>query len=115
MAGRPRAKPQLTPEQVEELARIGRTVSEIAAMAGVSESTMQRHFDTQLKSGRGSLRRSLRKAQVDRALAGSDTMLIWLGKQYLGQAEKTETKASVDWYEVVIGGDRKEQHNNQSA
>jgi hypothetical protein len=34
---------------------------------------------------------SLRRKQVERALAGSDTMLIWLGKQRLGQNEKTET------------------------
>ena len=34
----------------------------------------------------------LRRTQYDKALAGNVTMLIWLGKQYLGQADKVETR-----------------------
>ena len=33
---------------------------------------------------------SLRRKQFDMAQKGDRTMLIWLGKQYLGQAEKSE-------------------------
>ncbi len=32
----------------------------------------------------------LRKAQFDCAMSGNATMLIWLGKQYLGQVDKQE-------------------------
>ena len=32
-------------------------------------------------------RAALRKAQIDAAKAGDRTMLIWLGKQYLGQSD----------------------------
>jgi hypothetical protein len=32
------------------------------------------------------------RGQNERAEAGSDTMLIWQGKQHLGQADKQETK-----------------------
>jgi len=34
----------------------------------------------------------LRKAQFDCAMSGNATMLIWLGKQYLGQIDKQEMK-----------------------
>lgn len=88
--GRPKAAVQLTEVQIQSLAAIGCTDNEIATLAGVSEPTLQRRFDTALKAGRASLRESLRKAQVQRALNGSDTMLIWLGKQYLGQRDKQE-------------------------
>lgn len=90
MSGRPRAKPTLTPDQIQGMAAIGCTDNEIAVLASVSERTLQNHFCTQLKEGRAHLRHDLRKAQVDRAKAGSDTMLIWLGKQYLDQRDKNE-------------------------
>ena len=35
---------------------------------------------------------SLRRAQFELAMKGNPTMLIWLGKQYLGQKERTEVK-----------------------
>lgn len=90
MAGRKPVVTQLTAEQIEELAAVGCTDNEIAAVARVSERTLQRHFDTQLKSGRANLRANLRTAQVRRALDGDNTMLIWLGKQYLGQRDQLQ-------------------------
>ena len=33
---------------------------------------------------------SLRRKQFETALAGNVTMMVWLGKQYLGQKDKTE-------------------------
>lgn len=35
---------------------------------------------------------AIKRAQIDKALKGDNTMLIWCGKQYLGQAEKVEQK-----------------------
>jgi len=87
---RPLAKVNLTPEQIEQVASFGCTDDEIATLAGVAERTLQTRFRAQLKDGRARLRERLRKAQVDRALNGSDTMLIWLGKQYLGQRDRFE-------------------------
>lgn len=118
MSGRPRAEPTLTPAQVEQLASFGCTDTEIARLANVSEGTIKRHFDPQLKKGRAGLRRDLRSAQVKKALGifeertdkkgekevyltpPDNTMLIWLGKQYLEQRDKTETKDTsdpIDW------------------
>ena len=90
--GRPKAQPQLTERQVTFLASIGCTDLEIAEAAGVSRSTLQRTFGVQLKEGRASLRTRLRKAQVDSALAGNTTMLIWLGKQYLAQRDRYDVE-----------------------
>ena len=101
MAGRPKAQPTLTPDQVEELAAIGCSDAEIAVLASVSEATVKRHFEPHIKRGRANLRERLRKAQISKALGfakhdadgamytvGPDTpMLIWLGKQYLGQRD----------------------------
>jgi hypothetical protein len=39
-------------------------------------------------------RRSLRRKQWQLAMNGDKTMLIWLGKQYLNQAEKHEVSGS---------------------
>ena len=46
----------------------------------------------------------LRKAQFDCALGGNATMLIWLGKQYLGQIDKQEMK--VDGGIQIVYGDK---------
>ena len=38
------------------------------------------------------VRIKLKQKQIEIAMGGNVTMLIWLGKQYLGQSEKTEVK-----------------------
>ena len=50
---------------------------------------LQRAID----EGRDQGRATLRRLQWQRAHAGSDTMLIWLGKQMLGQRDKAELEA----------------------
>ena len=46
------------------------------------------------KSANGKM--SLRRKQYDLASSGNPTMLIWLGKQWLGQADKQETEIKED-------------------
>ena len=46
--------------------------------------------------GRANGKMSLRRVQWARAQAGSDTMLIWLGKQILGQRDKFEHSGDPD-------------------
>ena len=41
-----------------------------------------------LKGANGKM--SLRRKQYDQAMSGNSTMLIWLGKQWLNQSDKTE-------------------------
>jgi len=90
--GRPRIEFDL--RQVEELARIGCTEEDMGAVLGVSVDTIQRRkrssaeFRGIIEKGQASLRNSLRRLQVKKALEGNVTMLIWLGKQLLGQSDR---------------------------
>lgn len=69
------------------LAQVGCTDEEIASHLDCSPDTLTRRYADLLKKGRAQLRMSLRRAQVKKALAGDNTMLIWLGKILLGQKE----------------------------
>ena len=89
-----RPRIQIDERRVELLAGVGCTVHEIAAVLDVSHDTIERRFASLIEKGRGRMRSSLRRKQVERAMKGSDTMLIWLGKQLLGQKDKSETELS---------------------
>lgn len=88
--GRPRIK--IDYEAVEKLASIGCTQEEIADFLGCSVRTLLRNkkFCQTYKRGISHSKRSLRRMQFDKASKGNTTMLIWLGKQMLGQREKVE-------------------------
>jgi len=81
--------------RLRELAIIGCSLREIAVIEGVSLSTVQRRFSEIIEAGVAERRRGLRKKQLARALEGSDTMLIWLGKQDLGQRDHKEVRHDV--------------------
>jgi predicted membrane chloride channel (bestrophin family) len=107
---RPQKETTLSEAQIAQLASYGCTDAEIAVLAGIDERTLQRSFAALLKTGRANLRERLRTTQVRKALGHfyekedkdgnmviyttepDNTMLIWLGKQYLGQSDKTENK-----------------------
>ena len=77
----------IPPEEVFKLASIGCKDSEIGDWFGVDTNTLRYNFSVELLKGREALKQSLRRAQLTVALNGNPTMLIWLGKQYLGQSE----------------------------
>jgi len=74
----------------ESLAKIQCTQEEIAEITGVSTRTLQRdkEFCRVYKKGLDAGRMSIRRLQYKSAENGNVTMLIWLGKQYLGQSDK---------------------------
>ena len=73
---------------VIKLSRLGCSDKEIGSIVGFSDKTIQRRFREELDEGRGNLRASLRKSQIELAIQEKNpTMLIWLGKCYLGQRE----------------------------
>lgn len=92
----PNIKKDINPEQVHKLAAIGCTDKEIGEIVGCSHDTLTRRFRDELDAGRANGRASLRRKQWEIALGGNVTMLIWLGKQYLEQSDKIESKAIED-------------------
>jgi DNA-binding CsgD family transcriptional regulator len=100
MKRKPKKKIELTEsEKVEKLASYGLTNKEISEGLGYDENTLKRNFEIFLIKGRANLKTRLRKKQISVALKGNVTMLIWLGKQYLSQAEKIEEAGD---YEITI-------------
>jgi len=81
--------------QLEALCQVHATDAEIAAHFGCSTKTIERlkkkpRYKTVFERGKADGKISLRRAQYQEALKGSPSMLIWLGKQLLGQKEKLE-------------------------
>ncbi len=75
---------------IQKLAGYGLTNKEIAEALGYDDNTLKRNFEIFLIKGRANLKERLKRKQISVAMQGNVTMLIWLGKQYLGQAEKIE-------------------------
>ena len=80
-------KYDIPPEKVEQLARYGCTNTEIAQFYGCDESLIRKSYSEFLTKGRAEGKTNLRKWQYNVAKKGNVTMLIWLGKQVLGQSE----------------------------
>ena len=86
---------------IEDLARFSCTDVEIASIMGVSIDTLQSYdnlasFTECKEKGRERGKGSLRRKQYEIAMGGNVTMLVWLGKQYLGQREKIEASVGTD-------------------
>jgi AraC-like DNA-binding protein len=79
---------KIDPVQVEKLAMMFCTNEEIADVLGCSSDTLVRRFAESLKKGRSHAKASLRRHQFKAASAGNAALLIWLGKQHLGQTDK---------------------------
>lgn len=82
-------------ETVKTLARIQCTDEEIASVLGATVDTLlnknnKAAFLEAKAQGQESGKASLRRMQFKTAEAGNATMLIWLGKQYLGQTDKQD-------------------------
>jgi DNA-binding CsgD family transcriptional regulator len=86
----------LTDAQLEELVTMGLTDSELSHLLGISESTFKTRYPSAIRKGRARLRHSLRRAQIKSALAGNSTMLVWLGKVYLGQRDHQSLDVSAE-------------------
>jgi transcription initiation factor TFIIIB Brf1 subunit/transcription initiation factor TFIIB len=103
-----RKKIDISGKEVEKLASYGLTNTEIAEFFGVNESTIRRRFADFLTKGRATAKMKLRRKQMQVALAGNVSMLIWLGKQILGQKESpvdvSDITITVKRSEVVSSG-----------
>ena len=75
---------------IEKLATIHCTMNEIASAMDCSVDTLERRCADIIKKGKDKGKASLRRLQWEGAQKGNPTMLIWLGKQLLGQTDKVE-------------------------
>jgi hypothetical protein len=74
-------------EDVWRLAAIGMKDTEIADWFGIDNKTLKYNFSIELLKGRELLKQSLRRRQLAVAMSGNPTMLIFLGKNLLGQSD----------------------------
>ena len=90
-----RNKTVIPEEQVAQLAQYHCTNKEMADFFGVPLQTFVDNFRDIITKNRLVTKQRLRKAQLDLALNKHDrVMLIWLGKQMLGQAENPISEES---------------------
>ena len=92
----------LTNPQLEELAAVGLTDQEISNLLGITQRQWQVHYPEVITRGRARLRQSLRRAQIKSALSGNASMLIWLGKQYLGQRDTRDISLEAEHKAISI-------------
>jgi hypothetical protein len=106
--GRPRF--EFTPkvlDQIEKLASVMCTLSEIGDIIGCSHDTIQRNQEAKeaIKRGVANAKQSIRKTQFDIATKlNSSIMAVWLGKVYLGQTDKiqnTDDNIPLPIYDIV--------------
>ena len=115
-----RPRLELNEETIYSLANVGCTNESIAVQLGVSCNTIERRFGPVLKKAREAMKTSLRVLQLEAAKKGNVTMLIWLGKQYLGQAEKVESVSEQTVktdiiYRTEWGGSAEENSNSDAS
>ena len=92
------ARPQIEIDwkTVKNLCGIQCTGQEIADVLDISYDTLERRvksefkmsFADYIKKNSANGKMSLRRKQYETAMSGNTTMLVWLGKQYLGQTDK---------------------------
>ena len=91
-----RPKIEIDFDMVKKLCAIQCTGQEIADVLDVSYDTLERRvkevyqisFADYIKKHSANGKMSLRRKQHEVAMSGNTTMLVWLGKQYLGQTDK---------------------------
>lgn len=86
---------------IESMARIMCTEEEIAQLLDTSIDTLlnadnKEVFRNAINKGKSTGKQSLRRMQYQLAMKGNVKMLIWLGKQVLGQTDKFDTNANVN-------------------
>lgn len=108
-AGRPHK--EIDRKQFENLCGIQCTRDEICAFFEVSDKTLAawckrtygKNFSAVFAEKRGLGKISLRRAQYEKAMEGNPTMLIWLGRQYLGQVDKPEDSVDTEDTDAYFG------------
>jgi hypothetical protein len=113
------ARPKLTIDygRVKELAEIQCTQEEVAVTLGISERTLQRNAEFcrlyYLHKQAGKI--DLLKKQFEMAKKGDKQLLIWLGKQYLGQTDKSDSNITGNSVGIIWADDFGEGTKGEAA
>lgn len=95
-AGRP--KKQIDKDQFEKLCGLQCTLEEFCCYFSCNTDTLEKwckkiykmNFSEIFRIKRGNGKISLRRKQFELAMSGNPTMLIWLGRNMLGQTDKID-------------------------
>ena len=102
--GRGENKKVIPPDEVEKLAKLWCSYQEIADWFQIPVETLKYNFRDLIAKGRAETKQALRRAQLKVAIGGNTSMLIWLGKNILGQSDNllsSAEKAPLPWIEQV--------------
>ena len=88
-------KHNIDTKQLQNLARLGCTNTEIGDFFGCSENTIRRYGEY-LTKGRAECKMRLRQMQWKSAESGNVTMQIFLGKQVLGQSDTPDNSGMIE-------------------
>ena len=80
-------KYKINGEEITKLASLHCTNMEIAEFFGCDESLIRKSYSEYLTKGRAEMKLRLRQLQWKSAEKLNAVMLIWLGKQILGQSD----------------------------
>ena len=104
-AGRPFK--QLDAHKIEQMAMVGCSNEEIGLILGCSADTLANNYSEAIKEGKAKRNYNLRKLQYEAAKRGNVAMMIWLGKQWLGQKERPELEDAADPLRELLAEYRK--------
>lgn len=102
MARPPTESNKIDKDELEKLMKLYPSEQEASDWFGVNPKTLIRFIRKHFKCSFVQLRDksftktkiAIKRAQIDKALKGDNTMLIWVGKQYLDQREKQSHELS---------------------
>lgn len=115
------ARPRLELEDLEfngwdqlKVLAVWSTAEYCAEQLGMSADSLDRRIKEKYghgfaefkKKAQEPMRINLMKKQYDVAMTGNTAMLIWLGKQYLGQSDKNDTVIDASKIQITLPDER---------
>jgi len=88
--GRGRPRKVLDAAEVEKLIALGHSVGGAGAILHCAANTLRHNFLPSIKQGRKIRKSNLQARQFSAAMDGNAALLIWLGRQWLRQKDRTE-------------------------
>jgi hypothetical protein len=93
--GRPEHKPTAeTKQQAETLSGLGLPHDQIAAIIGISDETLRKHYGTELRLGKARACATIADTLYNRARGGDTTAMIWWTKAQMRWAETARVESS---------------------